>query len=97
MKKTAATERRELKITYGTDLCLCVMNFLVCSVLCAGGSEWLGMAGVIALLSAVLPLGFRRLYYKDEYTPKSVGAVMTVYRLMLTALLLYGIDFFLIA
>ena len=97
MKKTAATERRELKITYGTDLCLCVMNFLVCSVLCAGGSEWLCMAGVIALLSAVLPLGFRRLCYKDEYTLKSVGAVMTVYRLILTALLLYGIDFFLIA
>ena len=97
MKKTAAMVKRELKTTYGIDLCLCVMNFLVCSVLCAGGSEWLGMAGVIALLSAVLPLGFRRLYYKDEYTSMAVGTVMTVYRLMLTALLLYGIDFFLIA
>ncbi|WP_294750189.1 hypothetical protein [uncultured Ruminococcus sp.] len=95
--KKAAVVKRELKYTYGIDIALCVFNFLICSLLCAGGSEWLNIAGVIALVTAIIPVGFKRLYYKDEFTPRSVGAVMTVYRAVQTALLLYGIDFFLIA
>lgn len=95
--KKAAVVKRELKYIYGIDIALCVFNFLICSLLCAGGSEWLNIAGVIALVTAIIPVGFKRLYYKDEFTPRSVGAVMTVYRAMQTALLLYGIDFFLIA
>ncbi|WP_295079158.1 hypothetical protein [Ruminococcus sp.] len=96
MKKTAAAGR-ELKYTYNLDIALCVLNFLVCSVLCAGGSGFLNIAGVIAFVTAILPIGFRRLYYKDEFTPGSVGAIMAVYRAVQIALLLYGIDFFLIA
>jgi len=96
MKKTTVA-RRELRYTYNLDVALCVFNFLVCSVLCAGGSGFLNIAGVIAFVTAILPIGFRRLYYKDEFTPGSVRAVMVVYRVVQTALLLYGIDYFLIA
>lgn len=97
MKKTAVTKVHELRYTYGINMALCVFDFLICSVLCAGGSEYLNIAGVIALMTAVIPIGFKRLYFKDEYIPKSVGAVMTVYRVLLAALVLYGIDYFLIA
>ena len=97
MKKTAVTKVHELKYTYGIDMALCVFDFLICSVLCAGGSEYLNIAGVIALITAVIPMGFRRLYFKDEFIPKSVSAVMAVYRVLLMALMLYGIDYFLIA
>lgn len=97
MKKTAVTKVHELKYTYGIDMALCVFDFLICSVLCAGGSEYLNIAGVIALITAVIPMGFRRLYFKDEFIPKSVAAVMAVYRVLLMALMLYGIDYFLIA
>lgn len=97
MKKTAVTKVHELRYTYGINMALCVFDFLICSVLCAGGSEYLNIAGVIALMTAVIPIGFKRLYFKDEYIPKSVGAVMTVYRVLLAALMLYGIDYFLIA
>ena len=96
MKKTTVA-RRELRYTYNLDVALCVLNFLVCSVLCAGGSEWLNIAGVVAFITAMIPIAFRRLYYKDEPVPVSVRAVMTVYRVVQTALLLYGIDYFLIA
>ena len=96
MKKNIVV-KRELKYTYGIDIALCVFNFLICSVLCAGGSEWLNITGVIAFVTAILPIGFKRLYFKDEFIPKSVGAVMTVYRVLLIALMLYGIDYFLIA
>ncbi|WP_028517545.1 hypothetical protein [Ruminococcus flavefaciens] len=97
MKKTAVTKVHELRYTYGINMALCVFDFLICSVLCAGGSEYLNIAGVIALMTAVIPIGFKRLYFKDEYIPKSVGSVMTVYRVLLAALMLYGIDYFLIA
>jgi len=96
MKKTAASGR-ELKYTYNLDIALCVLNFLVCSMLCAGGSDLLGIAGVIAFITAILPIGFRRLYYKDEPVPVAAGAVLAVYRAVQIALLLYGIDYFLIA
>lgn len=95
--KNMKAVKQELKYTYKLDLALCVFNFLICSLLCAGGSEWLSIAGVIALVTAIIPIGFRRLYCKDEYTPRSVGAVMTVYRAVQIALLLYGIDYFLIS
>lgn len=95
--KKAAVVKRELKYTYGIDIALCVFNFLICSLLCAGGSEWLNIAGVIAFITAILPIGLRRLYYKDEPVPAAAGAVLAVYRAVQTALLLYGIDFFLIA
>ena len=95
--KKALTVKRELKYTYGFDIALCVLNFLVCSLLCAGGSEWLNITGVIAFVTAIIPIGFRRLYYRDEFTPKSVRAVMAVYRVVQIALLLYGVDVFLIA
>lgn len=95
--KKATIIKRELSYLYGTDIALGVFNFLICSVLCAGGSEWLNIAGVIAFVTAILPIGFKRLYFKDEFIPKSVGAVMTVYRVLLIALMLYGIDYFLIA
>ena len=97
MKKTAVTKVHELRYTYGINMALCVFDFLICSVLCAGGSELLNIAGVIALITAIIPIGFRRLYFKDEFIPKSVAAVMTVYRVLLAALMLYGIDYFLIA
>ncbi|MBP5431879.1 hypothetical protein [Ruminococcus sp.] len=96
MKKTAIA-RRELKYTYNLDVALCVLNFLVCSVLCAGGSELLSIAGVIAFITAILPIGFRRIYYKDEPVSSAVVTVLAVYRLVQIALLLYGIDYFLIA
>ena len=96
MKKTAVV-KRELKYTYNLDVALCVLNFLVCSVLCAGGSELLSIAGVIAFITAILPIGFRRLYYKDEPVPAAAGAVLAIYRVVQIALLLYGIDYFLIA
>ena len=97
MKKTAVKKVHELRYTYSIDMALCVCDFLICSVLCAGGSEYLNIAGIIALITAVIPIGFKRLYFKDEFIPKSVGAVMAVYRVLLAALMLYGIDFFLIA
>ncbi len=97
MKKTAAGKVHELRYTYSIDMALCVLNFLICSVLCAGGSEWLNIAGVIALLAAMIPIGFKRLYYKDEVNPRSVEAVMAVLRAVQTVLILYGIDYFLIA
>ena len=97
MKKTAEIGKRELKLTYSIDIALCVMNFLVCSVLCAGGSEWLNAAGVIALITALIPIVSRRFYYKDKYTSRAACTSMTVYRVLLAVLLLYGIDFFLIA
>ena len=96
MKKMVVA-RRELKCTYNLDVALCVMNFLVCSVLCAGGSEWLNIGGVIAFITAILPIGFRRLYYKDKPVPTAAGTVLAVYRVIQIALLLYGIDYFLIA
>ena len=96
MKKTL-TVKRELKCTYGIDVALCVLNFLICTVLCAGGSEWLNIAGVIAFVTAIIPMGFRRMYYKDEPTPKSVRTIMAVYRAVQVLLVLYGIDYFLIA
>lgn len=96
MKKNEVI-KRELKCTYGIDIALCVFSFLICSVLCAGGSEWLNIAGVIAFVTAILPIGFRRIYYKDEITSGAVDAVMAAYRIILTALILYGIDYFLIA
>lgn len=89
--------KRELKCTYGIDIALCVFNFLICSVLCAGGSEWLNIAGVIAFVTAILPIGFKRLYYKNEPNPRSVDAIMAVYRILQAVLILYGIDYFLIA
>ena len=97
MKKTAVNKVYELRYTYNIDMALCIFDFLICSVLCAGGSEYVNIAGVIALITAVIPIGFRRLYFKDEFIPKSVGAVMTVYRVLLGGLLLYGIDYFLVA
>ncbi|SHM90800.1 hypothetical protein [Ruminococcus flavefaciens] len=97
MKKTAVNKVHELRYTYNIDMALCIFDFLICSVLCAGGSEYVNIAGVIALITAVIPIGFRRLYFKDEIIPKSVGAVMTVYRVLLGGLLLYGIDYFLVA
>ena len=97
MKKTAGTKVHEMRYTYGINMALCVFDFLICSVLCAGGSELLNIAGVIALITAIIPIGFRRLYFTDEFIPKSVAAVMTVYRVLLAALMMYGIDYFLIA
>jgi hypothetical protein len=97
MKKSSVNKVHELRYTYSIDMALCVFDFLICSVLCAGGSEYLNIAGIIALITAVIPIGFKRLYFKDEFIPKSVGAVMTVYRGILGVLLLYGIDYFLIA
>ncbi len=97
MKKTAATKVHELRYTHGIDMALCVFDFLICSVLCAGGSEYLNIAGIIALITAVIPIGFKRLYFKDESIPKSVGAVMAMYRVLLSVLMLYGIDYFLVA
>ena len=97
MKKAAKISKRELKLTYSIDIARCVMNFLICSVLCAGGSEWLNAAGVIALITALIPIVSKRFYYKDEYTARAADTVITVYRVLLSALLLYGIDFFLIA
>ncbi|MCR4638541.1 hypothetical protein [Ruminococcus sp.] len=96
MKKNEVI-KRELKYTYGIDIALCVFNFLICSVLCAGGSEWLNIAGVIAFVTAILPIGFKRLYCKDEPTPRSVEIIMAVYRIAQVGLILYGIDYFLIA
>ena len=52
--KKAMTVKRELKYTYGIDIALCVFNFLICTVLCAGGSEWLNIAGVVAFVTALL-------------------------------------------
>ena len=95
--KKAMTVKRELKYTYGIDIALCVFNFLICTVLCAGGSEWLNIAGVVAFVTALIPIGFRRLYYKDETNPKSVDRIMALYRTAQALLMLYGIDFFLIA
>ena len=95
--KKAMTVKRELKYTYGIDIALCVFNFLICTLLCAGGSEWLNIAGVVAFVTAMIPIGFRRLYYKDEPTPKSVDRIMAVYRIVQALLMLYGIDYFLIA
>ena len=95
--KKAMTVKRELKYTYGIDIALCVFNFLICTVLCAGGSEWLNIAGGVAFVTALIPIGFRRLYYKDETNPKSVDRIMALYRTAQALLMLYGIDFFLIA
>ena len=97
MKKTAAANVHELKYTYGIDMALCVFDFLICSVLCAGGSEYLNIAGIIALITAIIPIVFKRLYFKDEFIPKTVSAVMAVYRVLLAALMMYGIDYFLVA
>lgn len=95
--KKAVIIKRELSYLYGTDIALGVFNFLICSVLCAGGSELLNIAGIIAFAAALIPICSKRLYYKDEPKPDSVIRVMTFYRIIQAALLLYGIDFFLIA
>ena len=54
--KKAMTVKRELKYTYGIDIALCVFNFLICTVLCAGGSEWLNITGVVAFVTALIPM-----------------------------------------
>lgn len=97
MKKTAVFEKRELKFTYGLDIALCVLNFLICTVLCAGGSPWLNIAGVIAFIMALVPVAAKRMYYKDEQVPASVGAVTSVLRAAQIMLLMFGTDYFLIA
>lgn len=89
--------RCELSYLYGADIALSVFDFLICSVLCAGGSEWLNIAGVIAFVTALIPICSKRLYYKDEPVPVSVRRIMSVYRVVHTVLILYGIDYFLIA
>lgn len=96
MKKTTII-KRELSYLYGTDIALGVFNFLICSVLCAGGSELLNITGVIAFAAALIPICSKRLYCKDEPKPDSAVTVMMFYRIIQTALLLYGIDYFLIA
>ena len=77
--------KRELSYFYGADIALCVFNFLICSVLCAGGSEWLNIAGVIAFVTALVPICSKRLYYADEFKPDSVKRVMVIFRIVHTA------------
>ena len=89
--------KRELSYLYGADIALCVFNFLICSVLCAGGSEWLNIAGVIAFVTALVPICSKRLYYTDEFKPDSVRRVIVIFRIVHTALMMYGIDYFLVA
>lgn len=97
MKKTAVFENHELKFTYGLDIALCVLNFLICTVLCAEGSPWLNIAGVIAFVMALVPVMAKRMYYKDEQISVSVGAIMAVFRVAQIMLLMFGTDYFLIA
>ena len=96
MKKNIAV-KRELRCTYGIDIALCVFNFLICTTLCWGGAPWLNIAGVVAFVTALLPLTVKRMYYRDEVNPKSVKVIMAVYRAAQVMLMMYGIDYFLIA
>ena len=96
MKKNIAV-KRELRCTYGIDIALCVLNFLICTTLCWGGAPWLNIAGVVAFVTALLPLTVKRMYYRDEVNPKSVDRIMALYRTAQALLMLYGIDYFLIA
>lgn len=96
MKKNLIV-KRELKCTYGIDIALCVFNFLICTLLCWGGAPWLNIAGAVAFVTALLPLTVKRMYYRDEVNPRSVEIIMTVYRVIQAMLMMYGIDYFLIA